>query len=341
MDSLAKELQTLEKDNPSSCSNKTELYRSLKRELAELELLQAKRIFRARANWAQQGERPNSFFLNWEKRRSRANTLSLALNEDSDPVSDPKGIPELARSFYDKLIVGDATPLRPIDDMEWQSLDIPKISEEHHNRLEEAYSEKEFHQALLKLNKGKTPGSDGLTVDFYVCFWDQIKSPLMDSLYHGLLSGELSTEQKRGIITLIPKKGVDRRKVQNWRPISLLNKDNKILTKAMSLRLQPVLKEIIHADQTGILPGRYIGENLRTIQDVIDFTRASSQPALLLALDFRKAFDSVRWQFVLRALGSSASGKTSLIPSIQSSTISTLASLILDLHQNTSSLHVA
>lgn len=69
----------------------------------------------------------------------------------------------------------------------------------------------------------------------------------------------------------------------------------------MALRLQPVLKEIIHADQTGFLPGRFIGENLRTIQDVIDFTTSSSSPALLLALDFRKAFDCVRWQFIFRA----------------------------------------
>lgn len=89
--------------------------------------------------------------------------------------------------------------------------------------------------------------------------------------------------------------------VQNWRLISLLNTDNKILTKAMSLRLQPVLREMIHMDQTGFLPRRCISENLHTIQDVIDFTRESSNPALLLALDFQKAFDSVRCKFVYRA----------------------------------------
>lgn len=191
--------------------------------------------------------------------------------------------------------------MNPPDGLDWNSLDIPQISKDHLERLEEPYSEKEFHRALLSLNKGKAPGSDGLTVDFYTRFWDLLKAPLLKSLDFGLQSEELSTEQKRAIVTLIPKKGVDRRRVKNWRPISLLNTDNKILTKAMSLRLQPVLKEIIHADQTGFLQGRYIGESLRSIQDVIDFSRASNSPAILLALDFRKAFDSVSWQFILRA----------------------------------------
>lgn len=237
-----------------------------KRELADLELLQANKvIFRARANWAQQGERPNSFFLNLEKRRARANTFSLALDDEGVPTSDPRKILELTRSFYNNLYSCGSASLDSIDNMDWDSLDIPKISQEHCEQLEGVYSEKEFYHALLKLNKGKTPGSDGLSVDYYVRFWDFLKHPLLDSLEHALEAGELSTEQKRGIITLIPKKGLDRRKVQNWRPITLLNTDNKILTKAMSLRLQPVLKEIIHADQTGFLPGRHISENLRTI----------------------------------------------------------------------------
>lgn len=190
----------------------------------------------------------------------------------------------------------------PPDDFKWNELNIPKLSDSHMNRLEEAYSEKELFQALQKMHKGKTPSSDSLTVDFYLKFWDFIKDHLLKSLTYGLLVGQLSTEQKRGVITLIPKKGVDRKQIRNWRPISLLNTDNKILTKAMSIRLQPVLNEILHGDQTSFLPKRYIGENLRTIQDVIDFTDASSTPAFLLALDFYKAFDSIRWAFLFRAL---------------------------------------
>lgn len=302
MEGLRRELTLLERDNPSVHSNKDELYRSKKKELADLELLKANQlIFRARANWAQFGERPNRFFLNLEKRKAKANTFSVALTDDGRSTSDPREILQLTRNFYDNLYSLNSVDLAPLDSFDWKSLDIPQISKEHFDSLEGAYSEREFHRALLSMNRGKSPGSDGLTVDFYVKFWDLLKAPLLDSLNFGLASEELSTDQKRGLITLIPKKGLDRRLIRNWRPISLLNSDNKILAKAMSLRLQPVLREVIHADQTGFLRGRFIGENLRAIQDVIDFSRATSTPALLLALDFCKAFDSLSWQFILRA----------------------------------------
>lgn len=303
IDTLTKELRELEESNPSKCPNREEAYRSIKRELADLELPRANKIiFRARANWAQQGERPNKFFLSLEKRRARTNTLNQIMTKDGRLTSDPREILDVARSFYEDLYSADLQEAPPVDDFDWQSLDIPKVSDIHLNRLEEAYSEKELHQALQRMHKGKTPGSDGLSVDFYLKFWDLIKGPLLDSLGYGIQVGHLSMEQKRGIITLIPKKGVDRRQIHNWRPISLLNTDNKILTKAMSIRLQPVLNEILHGDQTGFLPKRYVGENLRTIQDVIYFSNASNSSVSLLALDFYKAFDSIRWDFLFRAL---------------------------------------
>lgn len=303
MESLARDLKTMEECNPSRCPDEEEVYLSKKKELADLELIRANKIiFRARANWAGQGERPNKFFLNLEKRRAKTNTLSQVMDEEGRLTSDPKEILNLTRSFYVKLYSEETPMPSSLDGIPWQNLDIPKVSEAHQERLEEAYSEKELHHALLKLHRGKAPGSDGLPADFCVKFWDFIKKPLLASLQYGLLEGELSVEQRRGVITLIPKKGVDRRHIRNWRPISLLNTDNKILTKAMSLCLQPVLNEILHGDQTGFLPKRYIGENLRTIQDVIDFTDESSTPALLLALDFHKAFDSIRWEFLFRAI---------------------------------------
>ena len=90
--------------------------------------------------------------------------------------------------------------------------------------------------------------------------------------------------------------------MKNWRPISLLNTDYKILTKCLSHRIQDVLPSIINSDQTGYIKGRYIGENIRTISDLIDFTSLRNMPGIVLLIDFEKAFDTIRWSFLFKSL---------------------------------------
>lgn len=109
-------------------------------------------------------------------------------------------------------------------------------------------------------------------------------------------------EQKRGVISLIPKKGLDRRMVKNWRPITLLNMDYKIFTKAVAMRLQQCVQQIVHKNQNGFVARRQIGTNIRTIQDVIDSSRDSGSQAFILALDYKKAFDSLQWETIYKAL---------------------------------------
>lgn len=89
-----------------------------------------------------------------------------------------------------------------------------------------------------------------------------------------LLEGRFKTEQQRGVISLFPKKGNNDRFIRNWRPITLLNTDYKIVIKAIAQRLQYCIKSIIHTGQTGFMRGRYIGSNIKTIQDIINYTQA-------------------------------------------------------------------
>ena len=96
--------------------------------------------------------------------------------------------------------------------------------------------------ALSKLNDDSSPGSDGLTVNFYKVFWLKLKPILFDSLNTSIERGELSVSQKRGIITLLPKgEELDRKNLSNWRPITLLNTDYKIFSKLIAVRLPSVI----------------------------------------------------------------------------------------------------
>ena len=125
---------------------------------------------------------------------------------------------------------------------------------------------------------------------------------LVVSLNYAFSKGELSISQQRGIIRLLPKKKKDPLYLKNWRPISLLNVDYKIATKALATRLKKVLPSIISNSQTGYLEGRFIGENIRHIADVLQFTLDQNLSGIAVFLDFEKAFDSLEWDFLRKAL---------------------------------------
>ena len=114
--------------------------------------------------------------------------------------------------------------------------------------------------------------------------------------------GEMSSSQKQAIIILIEKKGKYHSFLENWRPISLVNVDTKIMTKAIASRIKNVLPDIIHPNQTGYEKDRFIGETIRSIYDVMDFMVKENIPGLMLFIDFEKAFDSVEWDFLFKCL---------------------------------------
>ena len=90
--------------------------------------------------------------------------------------------------------------------------------------------------------------------------------------------------------------------LENWRPISLLNIDYKIATKTIADRISKVLPKLIHEDQTGYVKGRYIGQNIRLVKDIMKVTSLDNIPGMAIFIDFKKAFDSVDWNFLAKVL---------------------------------------
>ena len=100
-----------------------------------------------------------------------------------------------------------------------------------------------------------------------------------------------------GVITLVPKVK-DANDIKQYRPICLLNGDFKIFTKALNNRFTPIAKELIGSNQTGFIKGRHILEGVVILHEVIHELKTSKRKGLILKIDFEKAYDKVRWDFL-------------------------------------------
>lgn len=134
-----------------------------------------------------------------------------------------------------------------------------------------------------------------------MAFWEILGPDLVEVLNASLDLGSLPFSQRGALISLIFKKG-DRLLHKNWRPISLLNVDYKLCARALAGRFLKVLHHVIHRDQTCGVKGRYIGENVAVLRDVVRFTEETNSPAVILSLDKEKVFDRVDWNCLVSTL---------------------------------------
>ena len=236
-----------------------------------------------------------------EKKRGEKSTIRKLVDNDIE-ITDTKDILKKIHAFYSNLFDRKITKSSTDSINFLNTLDLPCITDQHKKHCDAEISIDDLEKSLFSMQSNKTPGNDGLSAEFYKFFWAEVKELLFDSYKYSRIVGELSTSQRQAIIKLIEKKDKDKRFIENWRPISLLNIDTKILSKCIASRLIPVLPSIVSSDQTAYVKGRYIGEGIRLISDVLDTTKSLNLPGYMLTVDLEKAFDSIDHVFLLACL---------------------------------------
>ena len=256
-------------------------------------------ILRSKARWASQGEKVTKYFCNLEKRHYTSKQMYKLIDSNGDEISDTERMVEMTKIFYrdlyKKRIVNDVS-------IEEIASNIPTLDLQQSEDLEGLITYEEASEVLKNMKNGKSPGTDGMTVDFFKFFWKDLGHFIVKSLNEGFKTGKMSITQREGIIVCIPKGDRPREFLKNWRPISLLNVVYKIGSSCIANRIKRVLPDLINEDQTGFVPGRYIGDNLRLLYDIIHYLQNENQPGLLVSIDFEKAFDSIDWNFMIRTL---------------------------------------
>ena len=220
--------------------------------------------------------------------------------DNGETITDSDQIIKQQELFYHNLLTSQSNIETTIND--FLKCEIPQLSEREQISCEGKVEIIDCEKVLKTFKSNKTPGNDGLPIEFYITFWDEIKQLLVDSFNYAFTHGELSTSQKQAVISLLQKKGKDRLFLKNWRPISLLNVDYKILSKVIAERIRKILPSVIHFNQSGFIEDRYIGDALRTIMDAIEYTDYYNKEGLMMMIDFEKAYDSLEWNYMFDVL---------------------------------------
>ena len=256
---------------------------------------------RARAKWIEKGEKSTSYFLRLEKHHQSSNTIKGLRNENNEIIYGSKKSLTLMREFYMNLYSSRDVSFSEIQEYFADVQSDLILSKEHQKWCEGLISVHDCEEALKKMKKNKSPGLDGLPAEFYQTFWQDIKQVLVNAYNECFEKGELLPSQRKSVLSLIYKKG-DKYDIKNYRPISLINADYKILASVLAKRLKSVLPFVIHTDQTGFIENRYIGSNVRLVSDIIEYADAKLKGGALIMLDFEKAFDSLEWRFLEQSL---------------------------------------
>ena len=240
---------------------------------------------RSRLPYMDEGEGNISYFSKREKRKGEENLIFSLENEDGG-IQEGKGNVEKAVFDFFSELYSDEPEIEFYQDELLCEVD-QFLTEEEKKGLDEPITNEEIRSSLNKLKKDKTPGSDGLSKELFCFFWNELGDLFQKVITEIYTYGELTESQKKGIIKISYKKN-GRQYLKNYRPITLLNTDLKLITKTLALRMAKILNNIIHESKKCV-PGRKITENIHLAQDLIDAILQENSEAAYIFLDQEKA----------------------------------------------------
>ena len=253
---------------------------------------------RSKAKFLDNSEKPNKYFFRKEIKKGKKKNISEIKTGDVTYTQNDDIIKQFV-DFYTDLFTDEE-----IDDdvCNFFLEDLPVLDEFEKDVCDNPVTMDEILVSLKGMENSKSPGPDGLTKEFYFKFID-IFGPMLLKLYENIFyEDSLSESQKMSYITLICKDPVNHDNVKNYRPISLMNIDVKILSKLICNRMSVVTNNIIGIDQTCALKGRSILDNAHLHRNVVDYCNQKNINCAFISLDQEKAFDKIVHKFLFKVL---------------------------------------
>ncbi|KAJ8335374.1 hypothetical protein SKAU_G00387160 [Synaphobranchus kaupii] len=240
-------------------------------------------MFSSSRVFLEKDETYSSYFFNSVKEHRKRKVVRGLRAGDGNVKTGTGEMVEVATNFYKQFFGKRAVP------------------EALREGLETDFCLEELREALRGLKANKAPGADGLPAEFYRAFWEMVGPDLLEVARKIFREGRLGDSMREGVITLLFKKG-EQVDLRNWRPVTLLCVDYKIIAKVLTGRMKEALPHVIHEDQTCGVAGRQLHWSLGLVRDAISWARDRKLPLMLVGLDQEKAFDRVSHEFLWRVL---------------------------------------
>ncbi|GJX61597.1 RNA-directed DNA polymerase, eukaryota [Tanacetum coccineum] len=246
---------------------------------------------KAKVKWAIKGDDNSRYFhgiLN--KKRSQSNIRGIMVDgkwQDNLKIVKSEFLLHFRKRFE-----------RPSDNRIFLDMNFPKtISLDQQTELESAVSKEEVKKAVWDCGSDKSPGPDGFLFGFYRKFWSCIKNDVFAVVNYFFTFGDIPKGCNSCFIALILKVH-DATLVKDFRPISLIGSIYKIIAKILANRLVSVLGDIVNEVQSAFISDRQILDGPFILNEVIQWCKSKKKQSLIFKVDFEKAYDSVRWDFL-------------------------------------------
>lgn len=285
---------------PSTSNAENEL--QAQHEWEELSAAEASFFFqRSHINWLSCGDGNSRLFHRYAATRQALNHIHFLISNSGDRIDSQAGIEEMCVDYFTDLFGSPVTPSMFIQ----ADLDLLfdcKCSEDQITSFGKAFSPADIKEAFFSLPKNKSGGPDGYSAEFFTACWSIIGPEVTEAILEFFRSGKLLKQWNAANLVLIPKKP-NASHPSDFRPISCLNTVYKVISRLLASRLQDILPQMVSKAQSAFLPGRLLAENVLLATDLVNgYNRETISPRGMLKVDLRKAFDCVRWDFIVATL---------------------------------------
>ena len=294
-------IQSLDVKAETTILPAAELHAKLEAELRLKELLREEELkwaLRAKVRRVVQWDTNTQFFhmiANGKHRKKRI----FQLEQDEGTIVGQENLKLYITEFYKQLFGPPDNNCVSLDESRVE--DVPQLTVVENEVLTAPFTEKEVFEAVSQMETNKARGPDGFPAEFYKKCWFIIKGDLLP-LFHDLFAGQLHLFQLNfGTITLLPKKA-EAVRIEQFRPICLLNISFKIFTKVGTNRLTQITHAVVQPNQTAFMPDRNILEGVVVLHETLHEIHTKKLDGVVFKVDFEKAYDKVKWPFLQQAL---------------------------------------